>query len=60
MTYETMIILAAAGALVSLGCALAGLIFLAADGEEVEEEVPPEEVRAFLLMLSGAVECRSH
>ena len=58
MTCETMIILAAAGALVSLGCALAGLIFLAADGEEVEEEVPPEEVRAFLLTLSGAVTCR--
>ena len=58
MTYETMIILAAAGALVSLGCALAGLIFLAADGEEVEEDVPPEEVRAFLLTLSGAVTCR--
>lgn len=58
MTYETMIILAAAGALVSLGCAIAGLIFIAADGEEVEEEVPPEEVRAFLLTLSGAVTCR--
>ena len=58
MTYETMIILAAAGALVSLGCALAGLIFLAADGEEVEEDVPPEEVRAFLLTLSGAAPCR--
>ena len=58
MTYETMIILAAAGALVSLGCAIAGLIFLAADGEEVEEDVPPEEVHAFLLMLSGAVTCR--
>ena len=58
MTYETMIILAAAGALVSLACALAGLIFLAADGEEVEEDVPPEELRAYLLTLSGAVECR--
>jgi hypothetical protein len=58
MTYETMIILAAAGALVSLGCAIAGLIFIAADGEEVEEDLPPEEVRAFLLTLSGAVTCR--
>lgn len=58
MTYETMIILAAAGALVSLGCALAGLIFIAADGEEVEEDLPPEEVRAYLLTLSGAVTCR--
>ena len=58
MTYETMIILAAAGALVSLGCAIAGLIFIAADGDEVEEDVPPEEVRAFLLTLSGAVTCR--
>lgn len=58
MTYETMIIIAAAGALVSLGCAIAGLIFIAADGEEVEEDLPPEEVRAFLLTLSGAVTCR--
>lgn len=58
MTYEMMIILAAAGALVSLACALAGLIFIAADGDEVEEDVPPEEVRAFLLTLSGAVTCR--
>ena len=57
MTYETMIILAAAGALVSLGCAIAGLIFIAADGEEVEEDLPPEEVRAYLLTLSGAVTC---
>ena len=58
MTYETMIILAAAGALVSLGCAIAGLIFIAADGDEVEEDLPPEEVRAYLLTLSGAVTCR--
>ena len=57
MTYGTMIILAAAGALVSLGCAIAGLIFIA-DDEEIEDDVPPEEVRAFLLMLSGAVTCR--
>ena len=53
-----MIILAAAGALVSLGCALAGLIFRTADGEEIEDDVPPEGVRAFLLMLSGAGTCR--
>lgn len=58
MTYGTMIILAAAGALVSLGCAIAGLIFIAADDEEVEEDLPPEEVRAFLLTISGAVTCR--
>lgn len=58
MTYETMIIIAAAGALVSLGCAIAGLIFIASDGEEVEEDLSPEEVRAFLLTLSGAVTCR--
>ena len=57
MTYGTMIIFSAAGALVSLGCAIAGLIFIA-DDEEVEEDLPPEEVRAFLLTLSGAVTCR--
>lgn len=59
MTPETLLILASVAALVSLACALASfLLTFADDGGETSEDVPPEEVRAYLLTLSGAVTCR--
>lgn len=59
MTPETLIIFAAVAALVSFACALASfLLTFAADDGETSEDVPPEEVRAYLLTLSGAVTCR--
>lgn len=59
MTSETLFILVSVAALVSLACALASfLLTFADDGGETSEDVPPEEVRAYLLTLSGAVTCR--
>lgn len=58
MNPETLFILAAVAALVSLACALASFLLTFADDGETSEDVPPEEVRAYLLTLSGAVTCR--
>lgn len=58
MTSETLFILVSVAALVSLACAIASVLLTFADDGETSEDVPPEEVRAYLLTLSGAVTCR--